>query len=327
MATGVDARRYSVQTYRAEREFMSAQLGERGWSSDRYVAGRVRVKQLFTGCVQSMLSDLQLLSQFWSGADGRLSQRQNRAEDGAKAFARKLREQVAEAEEVQWREELARLSSLKLYRRLKQQLVREDYLTVSDSNPRLVTSVWNRRCIADMARLRCGVADIALVRGRRNGVARQQRYCRWCDRERRRNGGLLWCRAVEDEEHVLLQCGAYAGLRKQLDADIAEMTMGEEIINDRLVRTGGIRLLATLQSHCHDDSRAQEDAEWVLALILGGCILRAGDRRSAQHDAMRAAVMQRCMRYCGDVMQARKAWWSAMETVSETESDDSEGDA
>ena len=85
--------------------------------------------------------------------------------------------------------------------------------------------------------------------------------------------------------------------------------------------------MATLQSHCHDDSRAQEDAEWVLALILGGCILRAGERRSAQHDAMRAAVMQRCMRYCGDVMQARKAWWSAMETVSETESDDSEGDA
>jgi hypothetical protein len=59
---------------------MSAQLGERGWSSDRDVAGRVRVKQLFTGCVQSMLSDLQLLSQFWSGADGRLSQRQNRAD-------------------------------------------------------------------------------------------------------------------------------------------------------------------------------------------------------------------------------------------------------
>src|ERR1700730_15476165 len=133
---------------------------------------------------------------------------------------RKLREQMAETEEVRWREELARLSSLKLYRRLKQQLVQEDYLTVSDSHPSLVTSVWNRRCIADMARLRCGVADIALVRGRRNGVTRQQRYCRWCDRERRRNGGLLWCRAVEDEEHVLLQCGAYAGLRRQLDEDI-----------------------------------------------------------------------------------------------------------
>ena len=47
-----------MQTYRAEREFMSAQLGEGGWSSDRCVAGRVRVKQLFTGCAQSMLSDL-----------------------------------------------------------------------------------------------------------------------------------------------------------------------------------------------------------------------------------------------------------------------------
>ena len=93
---------------------------------------------------------------------------------------------------------------------------------------------------------------------------------------------------MEDEEHVLLQCGAYDTLRRELDNDIAEITAEERIVGDRLVRTGGIRLLEVLRSHSCDDRRAQADAEWVLSFILGGCILRDGEQPT---DSVR---MKRC---------------------------------
>jgi hypothetical protein len=312
-----------VQTYKAEREFLSARLGNTAWNSERYIAGRLRVGQLFTGCVNSLLSNVQLLEKFWCAGTAQSSQQRNEADGhGSKMFSHQLRERVDDCEQARWREELARMSSLKLYRRLKQLLVREDYLTVADSHPQLARSLWDRRCTVDMARLRCGVADIALVRGRRCGVARQQHYCRWCDRESERNGGLLWCRAVEDEEHVLLQCGAYDALRRQLDEDIADITGEERMVGSRLVRTRGIGLLDTLQSHCRDARRAQQDAEWVLTFILAGCILREGERPTARHDALRGVVLQRCKQYCGDVMRARKAWWNAVEGESASETDD-----
>jgi hypothetical protein len=131
---------------------------------------------------------------------------------------------------------------------------------------------------------------------------------------------------VEDEEHVLLQCGAYDGLRRELDADVADITAEESIIDGRLVRTGGIGLLTELESHSQDVRRAQQDAEWVLSLILAGCILRADEAPIARQDEMRSAVLQRCRRYCNDVMLARRAWWTAMMAQSESETDeDSEG--
>ena len=142
------------------------------------------------------------------------------------------------------------MSSLKLYRRLKQQLVREDYLTVADSHPQLARSVWDRRCTVDMARLRCGVADIALVRGRRCGVDRQQRYCRWCDRESKRNGGLLWCRAVEDLFYCTVKHALRNGDRKLgiLGATHTKMTPPQthhpcSILSGLLVHIRASRLL------------------------------------------------------------------------------------
>ena len=133
---------------------------------------------------------------------------------------------------------------------------------------------------------------------------------------------------MEDEEHVLLQCGAYDALRRQLDADIADITAEERVAGRRLVRTRGIGLLDTLQSHCRDERRAQQDAEWVLTFILAGCILREGERPTARHDALRGVVLQRCKQYCGDVMRARKAWWNAVEaeSASETDEDGDDGD-
>jgi hypothetical protein len=328
-ATGAKADRYTVQTYRAERVYLSARLGDGAWSGERCVAGRLRVKHLFTGCVEIILSRMQMQEQF-SNADRTqpIQQPVDAGVDfGAKAFLRQLRERAKATEELRWRAELASLSSLTLYRKMKQQLVREEYLTVAADDPRLSASVRDRCCIVDMTRLRCGVADIALVSGRRTGVERQQRYCRWCEREWRRSGGLLWCRPVEDEEHILLQCGAYDALRRELDDDIAEMTASERIVGNRLVRTGGIRLLAVLQSHCHDDRLAQADAEWVLAFILAGCILRDGERWTPRHDALRAVVLQRCKRYCGEVMRARKEWLTEMDAKPGLSTDEDSDEA
>ncbi len=95
----------------------------------------------------------------------------------------------------------------------------------------------------------------------------------------------------------------------------------ESIIDGRLVRTGGIQLLAVLESHSRDVRGAQQDAEWVMSLILAGCILRAEEVPIARQDEMRSALLQRCRRYCNDVTLARKAWWTAMMARSESETD------
>jgi hypothetical protein len=312
-ATGESASRYTVQTYKAERAYLSARLGDGGWNGSSTVGGRLRVHQLFTGYVNTALADMQLLVPHWSGA--RLSAVDKSItgdHGGAKGFLPMVREQLCTAEESRWREEMASKSSLKLYRRMKLQLVREPYLTVADAERPLRTSLLDRRCMVAMTRLRCGVADIAVVRGRQQGVTREQRFCRWCDRENQRDG-LPWCRAVEDEEHVLLQCGAYDRLRKQLDADIADMTAGVKEVGGRLVRTGGVHLLDTLRAHSHNERRAEEDAEWVLRFILAGHIKRAGEWSTPRDDTILGAVIQRCKRYCGEVARARKEWWAAME--------------
>ena len=115
-ATGANAGRYTVQTYKAEREFLSARLGNTAWNSERYIAGRLRVGQLFTGCVNSLLSNVQLLEKFWCAGTAQSSQQRNEADGhGAKMFSHQLRERVDDCEQARWREELARMSSLKLY--------------------------------------------------------------------------------------------------------------------------------------------------------------------------------------------------------------------
>jgi hypothetical protein len=220
---------------------------------------------------------------------------------------------------------MASKSSLKLYRRMKHELVREEYLTVADAERPLRASLLDGRATVALTRLRCGVADIAMVRGRQQGVAREHRFCRWCDMDNAREG-LPWCRAVEDEEHVLLQCGAYDALRKQLDADIADMTADVKETCGRLVRTDGVRLLDTLRCHSHNERRAEEDAEWVLRFILAGHVTRMGERSTPRDDAIRGAIIQRCKRYCGEVMQARKVWRTTMETEGADEAERSVSD-
>jgi hypothetical protein len=318
-ATGESAGRYSAQTYKAERAYLSARLGDgaSGWCGSRTVSGRLRVNQTFTGYVNTALADMQLLVPHWSGAMAH--------HGGGKGFLQLARERLRTAEESRWREEMVSKSSLKLYRRMKHELVREEYLTVADAERPLRASLLNGRGTVALTRLRCGVADIAMVRGRQHGVAREHRFCRWCDRDSAREG-LPWCRAVEDEEHVLLQCGAYDALRKQLDMDIADMTADVKEVSDRLVRTGGVRLMDTLRSHSHNERRAEEDAEWVLRFILAGHIKRASEWSRPRDDAIRGAIIQRCKRYCGEVMRARKVWCTTVETEEADEAERSASD-
>jgi hypothetical protein len=127
---------------------------------------------------------------------------------------------------------------------------------------------------------------------------------------------------VEDEEHVLLQCGAYDELRKQLDADIEDMTA----LSGLPGRAGAVRLLHTLHAHSHNERLAQADADWVLHFILAGHTARPSERVKQRNASSRRALMQRCKRYCGDVMRARKQWLKKLDAEEAAETDTSSSD-
>ena len=46
------------------------------------------------------------------------------------------------------------------------------------------------------------------------------------------------------------------------------------------------------------------------------------EQPTVRHEAARDAVIRRCVRYCADVMRARKDWWRAMEAKARTETDE-----
>ena len=60
----------------------------------------------------------------------------------------------------------------------------------------------------------------------------------------------------------------------------------------------------------------------MLSLMLAGCVLRDGEQPIVRHEAVRDAVIRRCVHYCADVMRASKDWWTAMKAKARTETDE-----
>ena len=105
---------------------------------------------------------------------------------------------VREWEQREWRLRMEGSSKLRLYRRVKTCLVREQYLKSSN--------VEGRR---QMVRFRGGTNTLRIEMGRwgSEGLPREERICQQC------------FQGVEDEQHVLLHCDLYSDLRENLMAD------------------------------------------------------------------------------------------------------------
>ena len=99
-------------------------------------------------------------------------------------------------EEEQWRAGMQSKSKLRVYRRVKTELKREDYLQSS--------KIEGRR---QMTQLRGGTNSLRVETGIWEGKQLEDRKCRQCGD------------GVEDEEHVLLHCNLYDDLRREMMED------------------------------------------------------------------------------------------------------------
>ena len=115
---------------------------------------------------------------------------------GWKAMVKAL---MQEKEEMRWRQEMAGLSTLGRYMRVKRSLKAEWFLGEA--------RVWVRRWV----RLRASATCLEVSVGRRRGVFLDRRVCGWC------SGGV-----VEDEEHFLDGCGGWGGSRRALWDELRE---------------------------------------------------------------------------------------------------------
>lgn len=237
-------------------------------------------------------------------------------------------------EQVAWSAEVNRLPLLRTYARIKLRLQREEYL--NDTHRSVGTSYSSRRAIMDMARLRCGVNDLAISRGRRgvnikpalSGTAQPagdaadprgplpaaQRICAWCD-NRRLQADMQLVREqhacpVEDEEHVVLWCGLHRGLRASMVADVERLT-GLRGQDGRLVRpTGPVKLGESDMLRAVSDTRVSDDrVDAALAIVLGGLLSkRPMGNWSAAERTMDVQVQQVCKQYVGQLLQRRREW-------------------
>ena len=107
-----------------------------------------------------------------------------------------VEKKVREWEQREWRTRLEGSSKLRLYRLVKQSLVREEYLKSSN--------IEGRR---QMVRFRGGTNTLRIETGRWEGLQREERICLQC------------LQGVEDERHVLLHCNLYSDLRAKLFED------------------------------------------------------------------------------------------------------------
>ena len=101
---------------------------------------------------------------------------------------------IAEREEREWKIRMMKKPMLRKYVKMKDELKLEDYLM----------SVGSRRDKINMIELRGGMNGLEINKGRREGVARGDRWCRCCGR------------GVEDEKHFMLKCEVYSTDRKEM---------------------------------------------------------------------------------------------------------------
>ena len=232
-----------------------------------------------------------------------------------------------------WRSEIAALPTLDTYRLFKRRLELESYLQDGHG----IMSISSRRAATDMARLRCGVHELAISterRQRRPGQAarlpRELRACAWCEEQSAAAAAQSQARTgvpphagldmpgpvpaaaraapVEDEQHVLLHCPQYAQLRAELFADVLDMSSEGDEVGRHVLTTGPVRLAEMLSA-----SGGPGGAASALAIVAGGVWSRLDEKPKQRPDAWRldADIRQRCKLYIGRLMHCRRGWQRA----------------
>jgi hypothetical protein len=240
-------------------------------------------------------------------------------------------------QETLWRSEIAALPTLDTYRLFKRRLELEAYL----HDERGMASVSGRRAAREMARLRCGVHELAISAERRQRRAgqterlpRELRACAWCEEQRatvplaaqaQAGGGRAaldvarpappaaatggsaapgHCQ-VEDEPHALLYCPQFTPLREELFADVLEMSSELDDDGCCALPSGPVRLADMLSA-----SGGPGGAASALAIVAGGVWsrLEVKPKRTAHAWRVDAALRQRCKLYVGRLMHCRRRW-------------------
>ena len=98
-----------------------------------------------------------------------------------------------------WSHNKSSSSKLTFYNKIKHAFGRETYLDVSKGFT----------CRSSTTKLRISAHDLQIEKGRYFNIAKENRICHWCQTS-------MGSRLIEDEEHVLINCDLYAGLRQQL---------------------------------------------------------------------------------------------------------------
>jgi hypothetical protein len=229
-------------------------------------------------------------------------------------------------QETLWRSEIATLSTLDTYRLFKRRLEVEAYL----NDGRGMASVSGRRAAREMARLRCGVHELAISaerRQRRPGqterLPRELRVCAWCEEQRaavraqaravgdqaaldaRPSPAATDAAPVEDEQHALLYCPQYAQMRVQLFDDVLDISDERDDDGCCILQSGPVRLADMLSADGGPGGAAS-----ALAIVAGGVWSRLEEKpkRTAHAWRVDAAVRQRCKLYVGRLMHCRRRW-------------------
>ena len=110
-----------------------------------------------------------------------------------------IKKRIHKREEEEWKRRMQHRPKLRTYRKVKDKLEVEGYLSSKD--------VEGRRMLA---RIRSGTNKLRIETGRHTGLAEEDRKC-W-----------FGCGKTEDEKHFLLECKMYDDFRKHLVRRIGE---------------------------------------------------------------------------------------------------------
>ncbi len=113
-----------------------------------------------------------------------------------------VRERIHEREQKKWRKNCLLKPKLRTYVKIKNALRTEPYLTV-----------YHRRGIPELAKLRGGTNRLRIEQGRYRKEPLETRICEYCDSNE-----------IEDEKHFLLKCKLYNDLREKMWNKIEETT-------------------------------------------------------------------------------------------------------
>jgi len=119
-----------------------------------------------------------------------------------KAWTALLKQRIRERESREWGDNIKQRSKLQLYRVLKTELVREQYLDYDC--PR-----YNKTLVTQF---RSGNTNLRVELGRRRNEKREERICQIC-----------LTGAVEDETHILVNCYIYDHLREKLKNTLRQL--------------------------------------------------------------------------------------------------------